>query len=208
MKRKYLLGVLFLGGLWGLSEAFLGDILYRADIPYSSVPLTIIALAVLSLGKVYFPQAGSATLIALCAMVYKFLNVPFFACHLLGILITGLSFDLFFSLLKIKNRSLSAAAAAYLSYALFALMITYVFRYQHWVDGGLVKVIRHITITGSISAIGCALVVPLAFRAGELLKARPIATPLQLSRRLAPWGFSLATMGLWAFSIVVFLQRA
>jgi len=208
MKKNYLLGILFLGGLWGLSEASLGNVLYRAEIPYSSVPLTIIALTVLALGKVYFPQAGSATLIALCAMVYKFLNVPFFACHLLGILITGISFDLFFSVLKIRNRSISAAAATYLSYALFALMITYVFRYQHWVEGGLIKVLKHIAVTGSMSALGCAAVVPLAFRMGELLKTKPIVTRVQLGRRLAPWGISLATMGLWAFSIVVFLQRA
>lgn len=205
MKKEHILGVLFFGGLWGISEAVLGDALYRADVPYASVPLTIIGFIVMSTAKVYFPQKGTASLIAGCAMLYKFLNVPFFACHLLGILLMGFCYDLFFSVLKIKSRSLSAAAATYLSYALFGLMITYVFRYEHWVQEGFAGVLRHVGISGSIAALGCAVLVPLSFRMAKILKAN-FARPFNLRLQLVPGGVLAATIGLWVFSITAYIS--
>ena len=139
--------------------------------PYASVPLTVVALAVLTLARSYFPRAGTGTLIAACAMLYKFLNSPFFGCHLLGILATGACYDLMFDVLKVRLKSLGAAAAVYLSYAAFAVMITYLFRYDHWVQGGLVKVLQHVFIGGSVAALACACVVPLVARLGEGLKS-------------------------------------
>jgi len=203
MKKEYILAILFFSGLWGISEAVLGDALYRADVPYASIPLTIIGFVIMTFGRVYFPQKGTATLIAACAMLYKFLNAPFFACHLLGIVLMGLCYDLFFSIFAIKNRSLSAAAATYLNYALFALMITYAFRYDYWVQAGFAKVLRHIGIDGSIAALGCAVLVPLSFRLGEQLKAN-FAMPFRLRLQLAPGSVSVVTIGLWIFSTAVY----
>lgn len=203
MKKEHILGILFFSGLWGISEAVLGDALYRADVPYASVPLTVIGFVVMSFATVYFPQKGTATVIAACAMLYKFLNAPFFACHLLGIFLTGVCYDLFFSVFAVRNRSLSAAAATYLSYASFALMITYAFRYDYWVQAGLAGVLRHIGISGSIAALGCAVLVPLSFRLAEQLKAH-FATPFRLRLQLAPGSVSAVTIGLWVFSIAVY----
>jgi len=185
MKKEYFLAILFFGGLWGISEAVLGDALYSANVPYASVPLTVIGFAVMTIGRVYFPQKGTATLIAACAMLYKFLNVPFFACHLLGILLTGLCYDLFFNAFEIRRRWLSAVAATYLSFALFALMITYVFRYEHWVQAGFAAVLRHVGVSGSIAAFGCAILVPASFHLGERVKAH-LARPFNLRLQLVP----------------------
>jgi len=205
MKKEYILGILFFSGLWGLSEAVLGGALYRADVPYSSVPLTAIGFIILSFSRVYFPQKGAATVIAACAMLYKFLNAPFFACHLLGIVLLGLSYDLFFSTSRIRNRAACAALAAYLGYALFALMITYVFRYEHWAQAGFSKIISHIGIGGSLAALGCAVLVPLSFRLGEQLKQGFVA-PFKLGLRLGYGGVSLVTAGLWVFGVAAFLS--
>ena len=205
MKREHILAILFFSGLWGISEAVLGDALYRADVPCASVPLTVIGFVVMSFATVYFPQKGTATVIAACAMLYKFLNAPFFACHLLGILLTGVCYDLFFSVFAVRNRSLSAAAATYLSYALFALMITYAFRYDYWVQAGSAGVLRHIGISGSIAALGCAVLVPLSFRLAEQLKAN-FATPFRLRLQLAPGSVSAVTIGLWVFGIMAYIS--
>lgn len=204
MKKEHILGILFFGGLWGISEAVLGGAMYRAGVLFASVPLTIIGFIIMTIAKVYFPQKGTATLIAACAMLYKFLNVPFFACHILGILLMGICYDLFFSVFKIKNRSLSAAAAVYLNYALFALMITYVFGYEHWVHAGFAGVLRHITISGSMAALGCAVFIPSSFRLGERLK-KNFATPFNLQLQLVPGGVLAATVGLWAFGLTAYL---
>lgn len=204
MKKEYILAVLFFGGLWGVSEAVLGDALYRADVPYASAPLTAIGFAVMTIARAYYPKKGTATLIAACAMLYKFLNIPFFACHLLGILLAGMCYDLFFSMLRIKSRSLSAAAATYLSYALFALMMTYVFHYEYWVQGGLAKVLSHIGMSGSIVALVCAVVVPVSSRLSEQLRTTA-RNPFRLKPHVVPSSVLAVTLGLWIFGIVVYV---
>ena len=83
MKKEYILGILFFGSLWGFSEAVLGGLLYHFDVPYSSVFLTIIGFCILTVAVVYLPKTGISSAIAAIAMLYKFLNTPFFACHLL-----------------------------------------------------------------------------------------------------------------------------
>jgi len=206
MKKEYILGILFFSGLWGMSEAVLGGVLYRADVPYASVPLTIIGFIILTFARVYFPQKGTATLIAACAMLYKFLNAPFFACHLLGIFLIGLCYDLFFDVFRIKNKSLSAVAATYLSYALFALLITYVFRYEHWTQAGFTKVLGHVGIGGSMAALGCAVLVPLSFWMGEQIKAN-FTTPFKWRLQLAPGSISVLTIGLWLFGVAMYFIK-
>ena len=204
MKKELIVGILFFSGLWGVSEAVLGEALYKADVAHASVVLTVIALIVLTFANVYFPQKGTATAIAACAMLYKFLNAPFFACHLLGIFLVGLCYDTALNVAKIKNRVISAIATVYVSYALFALMMTYVARYEYWVQGGLGKVLSHVGVSGTIAAVACAVVVPLSGRIAEGLK-QSSAMPFGLRWRLVPGGVSLLTVGLWIFGLGVYL---
>lgn len=203
MKKEYILGILFFSGLWGISEAVLGDALYRADVPYASVPLSIIGFVILTFARVYLPQKGTAVLIGFCAMLYKFLNEPFFACHLLGIALLGVCYEVFFGTSILRSRWVRAGAAAYLGYASFAVMITYVFRYEHWVQGGFGKVLSYVGIGGSVAAFGCAVFVPLSFRLAEQLKAK-FGAAFGLRLRLATVGVPVVATGLWIFSVVAF----
>jgi len=205
MKKEYILGILFFGGLWGISEAALGGFLYSAGINYASVPLTIIGFIIMTMARVYFPRMGTATLIAAFAMLYKFLNVPFYGCHLLGILMTGICYDLFFNILKIKKPSISAAAATYLSYALFGLMITYVFQYEHWVQKGFSGVLRHIAISGSIAAVGCAVLVPNCINLIERFKTKLIQA-FTMRLQFVPGSVLVITIGLWGFGIATYIS--
>jgi len=202
MKRNFLPAILFFSGLWGLSEALLGGVFYKVSVPYASVFLTIIGLVILSFATVYLPDKPVATLIAAFAMLYKFLNAPFFACHLLGILLTGVSFDLFFNILKYKRKTIAAVGTVYLSYALFAFMITYIFRYPYWTQASLVKIVSHIGIGGSLAALGCAVCVPAAFYLAERLKNLTFGLKAPLARP----SLSLLTTGLWVFGIMVFFS--
>jgi len=178
MRKELILGVLFFSGLWGLSEAVLG-------------------------GNVYFPQKGIATAIAGCAMLYKFLNLPFFACHLLAIFLIGLCYDLFLNGVKIRNRALSAVFIVYASYASFALMMTYIVRYEYWVPGGFGKVLNHIGVSGSIAALASAIIVPLSFRFAKRLKS-DLPMPFGFRWRLLPGSISFATVGLWIFGLAIY----
>ena len=204
MRKELVLGVLFFSGLWGLCEAVLGGALYAANTPHASVVLTVCALVILSFAAVYFPRKGMPTAIAGCAMLYKFLNEPFFACHLVGILLTGISYDLVFNVLKVKSKALAAAGTVYAGYASFALLMTYIIRYEHWAQVGAPKVISHVLVSGSIAALVCALLVPLAYRIGSRLE-KGHAMPFTPSWRPVPTGVSLAAAGLWVFSAAAYL---
>lgn len=202
MKKEHVLWVLVFGTIWGAAEAIGGGILYRLDVPHSSVVLAVIAFAVLSVARVYLPAAGSSTAIAACAMLYKFLNTPFFACHLLGVLMLGVAYDVFWSVVRIRNRSISAGLATYLGFALFAALATYAFRHPYWAGPGLPKVLRHVFVTGSIAAVANAVLVPAWFRLGEALKARSFA-PLAFRSPLAAGGTAAAMAALWVLSATV-----
>ena len=202
MKKEYILGILFFSGLWGISEAVLGGALYKAEIEHASAILTVIGLVILTFANVYFPQKGTATAIAGFAMLYKFLNAAFFACHLLGILLIGFCYDLALNILKIRNRSVSAVVTVYASYSLFALMITYLARYEHWVQGGFGKALNHIGVGGTIAALLCAIMVPLSYRFAERLKVSH-PTPFVFRRQLLPGSVSFVTVGLWVFGLAV-----
>ena len=202
MRTSLLLGIVFFGSLWGLSEAALGGALYGSHVPYASVPLTVIGFGILTIARVYFPHKGSSTLIAALAMLYKFANTPFFVCHLVAILLLGLAYDLTFSLLASRNKSLCAAAATYLGYAMFALTITYVFRDPYWTAGGWGKILRHVGLAGTMAAAASAILVPLSFRLGQRLNAA-LASPFKLRYRLAVSSVFLVTAGLWVLKFSV-----
>lgn len=214
MKRSAILGILFFGSLWGVSEVFFGEWLYAAGFRYASVPLNIIGLGILAAARAYFPQKGSSLAIGSCAALYKLMamslgvaGTPFFACHLLGIFCLGLAYDVVSSALPQRKpagghagRAVGAMVAAYVSYALFAFSITYVFRYGPWVVGGLAKVLRYVGISGTLAAAGGAILAPLAYGLAGLVRQRT-ATSSRLRPKLAAGCVSLATAGLWVIAI-------
>jgi hypothetical protein len=206
MKKEYILGILFFGSLWGLSEVVLGGLLYRLGTPHASVYLTVIGFSILTVARVYLPGRGLLSMIAAFAMLYKFMDTPFFACHLLGILLLGVCYDLFFNVLKVKNRSVGAVLAIYVGYSLFALMITYVFRYSYWVEAGGSKVVNHIFIGGTLAALGCALAVPLSHKFGQWLQTnKPRAG---LAGSVARMRLTIVTTGMWLFAFGVFVYHS
>jgi len=204
MKRQHVLGIVLCGGLWGLSEALLGGRLYAAGFRQAApVVLAVVAFAILTVGRLHVPWPGSSAAIAALAMLFKFLNEPFFACHLLGIFLLGAAFDAAWSLARGRTQPIVGAAATYAGFALFALTITYVFRYHYWVVGGWPKVAWHVGVLGTIAAACNAVVVPLAAAADKRIAA--------LSARHASWRVwasragAAAAAALWAFAVVVYV---
>ena len=170
--KRYLIGIVFCGGLWGLCEALLGGWLYAADYrQVAPVVLSAAALAVLTVGRLRMPLAGSSAAIAALAMLFKFFNQPFFACHLLGIFLLGASFDAAWTLARGRAKPIIGAAATYVGFALFAVTITYVFRYEHWAAEGWRKVIWYVGVPGTIAAVCNAVIVPLAAVADHRVRA-------------------------------------
>lgn len=82
---------------------------------------------------------------------------------------------------KASLRSIvSGASSAYGGYTLFALVITYVVRFEPWTEGGLDRVLHHILVSGTYAALMAAAVVPLGYWIGfsgrTVSKGRPRLT--------------------------------
>lgn len=166
------LWVLLLGSVWGIWELFGGGILYKWDVPYSSVVLSVGALFVLALSRGLVNQPGTSTLMGGIAALFKLAYTQPFVCHLLGIFTLGLAFDAGATLFLKRKRKiplrlpLTGVLSAYGGYALFALLITFVIRYSYWVAGGWPKVLHHIFVSGSYAALGALVMVTLGYGMG------------------------------------------
>ena len=176
-----------LGSLWGLSEVVAGKALYEANIPHASVYLSASGFFLLAVARGLFNKRGTSSVIGGMAALFRLVNASF-VCHILGIFLMGVAFDIAAStLLKGEKKgflrsSLTGITGAYGGYALFALIITYVVQYEIWVVGGLQKVLYHVFLTGSLAAVVAGLLAPLGYVLG--LKGRTYA-------RLEPrWTFS------------------
>jgi len=204
MRKEHILAILFFACLWGVSEVVLGGFLKSAHVPYYSAPLTVVALMILTVARHYLPQRGSATAIASIAMLFKFLNVQFFACHFLAMLLLGLSYDLASGLLKTRNKAVLGLTATYSGYILFALLITYVFRYQSWSEAGLERVLRYVGISGTLAAVVNLAAVPACHRLGGILKSKAV-NPFAFKSALATGCVSVITLALWFLGIARFI---
>ncbi len=166
------LWLLLFGSLWGLAEVLGGEFLWANEVPFPSVWMTAWAFFMLALARGLVPVPGSSAAVGAVATLFKLINASPFFCHLLGIFTLGLAFDLAASLvLRKEARSLVRRAAAgvlgvYAGNTVFAFLITYVVKYDAWVEGGLSKVLRHIFISGSLSALMAAVLVPLGIAWG------------------------------------------
>jgi hypothetical protein len=201
-KIKPVLWLFLFGSVWGINEVFLGEILYRNDVQNSSVILTVMALFFLAIARGMINKPGSSALIGAFAALFRLANTAPSYCHLLGIFVLGATFDVFFSLL-VKNKEqaflrwgAAGMLSAFVNNALFALSITYVFRYEYWVAGGFSKVSQHIFISGSIITAIAVFVVPLGFFIGKnggiLFDRRP---------RWSYAGTILGSLALWTVAL-------
>lgn len=230
MKKEHLLAILLFSGLWGLSEAVLGDALYTASVPYASVYLTAIAFFLLAAARSFVPWTGSATVIALLAMLYKLINVPFFACHLSAIALLGLSFDAAWAMGSRSARRSGAAenagwaraghasvpllalrgvVACYLGHLFFVVAMVYGFRSEFWLEKGLAGAVHYVGVAGSLAALGCAVMTPLGARLGARWRDRA-ASPALPQGALRPAGLAgiIVSAGLWIYGVTGHFLRS
>ncbi len=198
-KHNLILVVIFFGSLWGLSEASLGGWLYGHEISYAPVVLNFISLLILAGAYVFLPFKFTGSLTALVAACFKLVNVPFFACHLWAIFVFGAGFDLSVALLTRLSAKkiylpILGFISTYVGRILFALTITYLFRYQYWTESGLPKIINYIFISGSMAAVLGMLAVPIGNRAGNTVKT--LSWP-KLHPRIATTLLMAATICIW-----------
>lgn len=164
--------LLLLGSLWGVAEVVGGEFLWANDVPFPSVWLTAWGFFILALARGLVPSPGSSSVVGALAALYKLINASPYYCHLLGIVILGIAFDVAATLLLKKEtkavlrRALTGIIGVYTGSAVFAFGITYIIRYDPWVEGGMPRILRHIFVSGSLSAACAAILVPVGIAWG------------------------------------------
>lgn len=164
--------LLLFGSLWGVAEVVGGEFLWANDVPFPSVWLTAWGFFVLALARGLVPSPGSSAVVGGIAAFYKLINASPYYCHLLGIVMLGIAFDAAATLLLKKEtkavlrRALTGIIGVYAGSAVFAFGITYLIRYDPWVEGGMPRILRHIFVSGSLSAVCAAVLVPLGIAWG------------------------------------------
>lgn len=185
--------LLFFGSLWGISEVAAGGILYDPDVPFASVILAAWAFFILAVGRGVINKPGTSVIIGAVATLFKLVNASPYICHLLGIFMLGVAFDIAATFLLSKEgrfslrNALTGIVSAYGGYALFALVITYVIRYDIWVAGGWPKVANHIFVSGSFAALIAAVMVPVGYMIG--------ASSLTIRDRRPRWVYTATMAG-------------
>lgn len=203
-KRKLVL-ILFFGSLWGLSEAVFGGLLYAAEIKWASIYLGAWALLLLALARSMLNIPGTSTAIGAVAAVFRLVNAGLFICHLGGIFILAAAFDIAAGLILKKSFSEkrdglfrisgtvgTGILSAYLSNGLFALIFTFIIRYEYWAAGGWPKVLDHTFGTGSLLALAAGICVTLGWRIGESSRKFALMKPA-----FAPRFVLALSVGFW-----------
>lgn len=175
--------MLLFGSIWGLIEVFGGNFFYDNELPFSSILLAVFAFLMLAIARGIVNIPISSTLIALFACFFKLANTAPFYCHLLGIFTLGVTFDVFATIFLGNEKKLTykpllvGLLSAYIGNILFAFVITYIVRYQFWISEGFTKVLNHIIVNGSITAIAAALLTPLGLWIGMQSRALEARNP-------------------------------
>ncbi|UCC39833.1 MAG: hypothetical protein JSV96_19000 [Candidatus Aminicenantes bacterium] len=196
--------LLLFGSLWGVVEVFAGEALFRDGLPYAEVWLAAWALFVLAVGRGIINKPGTSTIIGAFASVYKAVCAAPFFCHILAIFMLGFAFDIASTLLMKQERrvsfrhGLSGLASAYAGFAMFALTITYLVRYEYWTEVGLAKVLHHIFVSGSFAALIAVVAVPVGYWIGQSGGVAAERRP-----RWAYAGTLVALIILWALGNIV-----
>lgn len=196
------IGILFFGSLWGFFEASFGGWLYSNAVPYASIYLTTIAIVILASAKKIYPYLFTGTIVGAIALCFKTVNTPFFACHLLAILLLGAGYDIAHEFVKrtYKGRYpmlLTGIVGTYMGRIMFAVLITYVIRYRFW---GTSRVIDYTALSGTVSALIGGLAAP----AGVILTDRLSGLSLpRLHRSFRAAAVLMTTAGIWLVQLVL-----
>jgi len=181
--KKSFLWVIFFGSLIGLNETLIGSF----NIPYRSVVLSSITLAILSVARYQLPKFGTSLLIIGIAVLYKINSVGvhscttnFLLCGPMALLILGTGYEIFSYFLIAKkpfsylNFVLVCGITSIVAFGIFAVMNTYVL--SVWDTSRLSEYIYvRAPLTAIISGILCVLTLyaVMAFKNVKVARLNP-----------------------------------
>lgn len=176
VNRKFIVGIIVFGSIWGFAECIIGSLLRDVNLPAGAIMTGVFAIGLMTLSRTTFQQPGMQTGIGLVAGVLRFFN-PFggcFICSAIAIMAEGLLFDLIwtaFSLDQKKTQTLTTQVslgitAAYLVYVggyIVTQILTPVFSSAGFYLENLIVFIPQILASGLLAALLGVATVPAVF---------------------------------------------
>jgi nitrate reductase NapE component len=182
-KRAGVLVVIAAGGLWGLSEVFLGDVFYMFRVPMRAASLTAVGLAFLVISRLLFDRPGTSIAAGLLAGAIRCLVPKLYICHFIAIAIEAAAFDAGWTALRagrarsVKRAWLAAAIGAYTSFLAFGFVGAYGFGFGRWVAAGLGGILSWTLRSGTVTSLLLLGLVPLASYAALRLRRSAKKSP-------------------------------
>jgi len=176
IERKFIVGIIVFGSLWGFAECIIGSLLRDVNLPAGAIMTGVFAIGLMTLSRTTFRQPGMQTGIGLVAGGLRLFN-PFggcFICSAIAIMAEGLLFDLIwtgFSLDQKKTQTLTIQASlgitsAYLVYVggyIVTQILTPVFSSAGFYIENLIVFIPQILASGLLAALLGIVTVPVVF---------------------------------------------
>jgi hypothetical protein len=174
--RRFLVGIIVFGSLWGFAECIIGSLLRDVNLPAGAIMTGVFAIGLMTLSRTTFRQPGMQTGIGLVAGALRFFN-PFggcFICSAIAIMAEGVLFDLIwtgFSLDNSKTHTLTTQvslgiSASYLVYVggyIVTQILTPVFSSAGFYLENLIVFLPQIFASGLLAAILGVATVPAVF---------------------------------------------
>jgi hypothetical protein len=182
-RRTSMLVVIAAGGLWGLSEVFLGDVFYVFHIPMRAASLTAIGLALLVISRMLSDRPGSSIAAGLLAGAIRCLVPRLYICHFIAITIEAAAFDAGWTALRAGRRQslprawLASAIGAYASFIAFGFLGAYGFGFERWVEAGVSGILSWSLRSGTVTSLLLLALAPLAVYAAVRIRRGMLKAP-------------------------------
>jgi len=203
--RKVVL-VLLIGSLWGMLEILLWDVWHLKGWSHASVPLAVVAIFCLALGRRVLDKPGTSLAIAAVACLYKFASVAFFVCQMSGVLTLAASFEVFalltsryFGRESVVRPHLMGLLTVYPAFIAFTFLTAFVGLEPNWAAAGWARVLPYLGWPAALATVGGALgsaagwsIAAHIFSAERLVRwqvAVPTAVVLWGVAAIHAWGF-------------------
>lgn len=179
-KLSIAMGILFLGAIWGLLEATMGNILHWVGLhPYTGAVMTSFAIGFLTFGRQLYPRRWSSIAMAVIAAAFKALDFLVPGSNvvrpIVAILAIGLAFEgAMYVTEKMKQTQLLKATTGlivgYVSIAAFTYFTAYVIQYYYWLNKGVLGILKYLGTHGWMFGAGGAIMALAGYNLQGLLE--------------------------------------
>ncbi len=169
MNKKFttVMGLVFIGALWGILEATMGNILHWIGLhPYTGAVMTSIGLGFLTFGRKLYHKKGSSILLGVIAAGIKSLDIFVPGSNVLrpvvAILLVAITHEVVMIVTdKLKETNWLVAArglvAGYVSLTGFVFTAAYILHYKYWLSMGVGGLFQYLLAHGWYFGLGSML---------------------------------------------------